>query len=238
MSEANPSQKHTSSAQSHAYLESSYEADREIDQFLSELNEEMLGVLSTLFLRLERSDEDGFCALLPAYLEMTFACVDHIAPPTFDEFDAWDDARMLSAASLLGLPRAMETLLKAGARAFSEREKSSPLALASRSQSPKAQQCLEILLAHGASVNNAGSRGESPLHVAAGAGRVDLCLFLLERGADYRRLNAKGQTPWSWAVSLSQRDAAAAIHAWAEASEIVSHLPTIAPAAPAPARRI
>lgn len=239
MHEISPSQKESPSmalTRLREHWEAPSEMERDMEEHIHKLHEEMLYVLSGLFGFLDRGDEEQFCAALPEYLKMSFADADHLAPPTFDEFDCWDDARMLSVACSQGLPRAAEILLQAGARAFNEREKTSPLFAAACSCSPKARECIEILLANGSTVFQISASGESALHVAAASGRVDLCLLLLEKGADYACHNAIGQTPWERAIGCVQLDTAAAIHAWVEASEISASLPS--PAYPSPARRI
>jgi FOG: Ankyrin repeat len=49
-------------------------------------------------------------------------------------------------------------------------------------------------------VNARNSRGETPLHCAAGSGHSDVVRLLLERGADPEARDVSGRTPDSYAL--------------------------------------
>lgn len=54
--------------------------------------------------------------------------------------------------------------------------------------------CIELLLAHGAKLNDVASKGKTPLHVAMVYCGPEVIRFLLAKGADPLAKDAKGQT--------------------------------------------
>ena len=52
---------------------------------------------------------------------------------------------------------------------------------------------MELLVKHGAKVNDTDRLGQTPLHVAAQGGRVGVARFLLANGADQNLKTAAGQ---------------------------------------------
>jgi ankyrin repeat protein len=67
---------------------------------------------------------------------------------------------------------------------------------------------MEILLAHGAHVNDAGEHGYSPLHNAVEQGRRDAVEWLVKHGADVLARNDAGETPEDLATLLGEGEIA------------------------------
>jgi ankyrin repeat protein len=69
--------------------------------------------------------------------------------------------------------------------------------------------CVRILVAKGADVNQAAVDGSGPLLVAVQNGRYDVARFLLDHGADPKLTNAKGWTPLYLAVKNRNQESTA-----------------------------
>ena len=67
---------------------------------------------------------------------------------------------------------------------------------------------LELLVTHGARVNEAGEHGYTPLHNAVEQGKLDAVLWLLAHGADRTARNNAGETPAELARVLGEEDVA------------------------------
>ena len=66
---------------------------------------------------------------------------------------------------------------------------------------------VELLLASGADLESPETdSGATPLHVAAGWGRVDVVRFLLAQGANPKSKNKQGLTPEQVAAASQQQD--------------------------------
>lgn len=70
---------------------------------------------------------------------------------------------------------------------------------------------IDTLLAHGANPNAATVDGQTPLMAAASKGMADAAVLLIEAGADYSLLDARGVTAAGLAYRAEQQDTAAAI---------------------------
>jgi len=69
--------------------------------------------------------------------------------------------------------------------------------------------CVQILVAKGADVNQAAVDGSGPLLVAVQNGHYDIARFLLDHGADAKLTNAKGWTPLYLAVKNRNQESTA-----------------------------
>ncbi len=69
--------------------------------------------------------------------------------------------------------------------------------------------CVQILVAKGADVNQAAVDGSAPLLVAVQNGHYDIARFLLDHGADPKLTNAKGWTPLYLAVKNRNQESTA-----------------------------
>lgn len=108
----------------------------------------------------------------------------------------------LHYASRKGYVRLIEKLIKVGANVnekitkiaeFDERLKpQTPLQLSADSGH---KNCCEILLKHGASVNERNSNGQTALHIAAIRGNADVVIVLLKNGASLKLQSDDGHTP-------------------------------------------
>ena len=70
---------------------------------------------------------------------------------------------------------------------------------------------MEVLLAHGAHVNEAGEHGYAPLHNAVEQGHLDAVLWLVAHGANMSLRNAAGETPADLARILREESIAEAL---------------------------
>jgi len=66
--------------------------------------------------------------------------------------------------------------------------------------SSSSEEIAHLLVERGAVVSAVNSRGDTPLHVAAGAGHVETMALLLSRGADIAAGNVVGYTPLHFAI--------------------------------------
>ena len=82
----------------------------------------------------------------------------------------------------------------------------SPLILAVCSAHSYDDQCVELLLAHGADVTPADCNGRTALHHAAVFGNVALAKAFLERGAEVDAEDVEGNTPLLFAVPRRSRE--------------------------------
>lgn len=68
------------------------------------------------------------------------------------------------------------------------------------------QKILELLLKHGAKVNEPGEEGETAVMLAAGAGRLAILKRLMEAKADLRQTDSGGQDALTYAVNAEHRE--------------------------------
>ncbi|MEJ1281449.1 hypothetical protein NN561_012399 [Cricetulus griseus] len=62
---------------------------------------------------------------------------------------------------------------------------------------------VRFLVEQGATVNQAGNEGRTPLHVAASCGYLDIARYLLSHGANIAAINSAGDMP----LDLAESDA-------------------------------
>ena len=67
--------------------------------------------------------------------------------------------------------------------------------------------CIQLLVKHGADVNQRDHLQQTPLHKIAKNGNTEIILFLLEHGADIRAKDSKGSTPLINAMTFQRHDA-------------------------------
>ena len=65
-------------------------------------------------------------------------------------------------------------------------------------------QVVHGLLEHGVKVNATDREGNTALHLAARAGRMDVVSYLIAQGADINAVNAYGDSPVAWAADSHQ----------------------------------
>lgn len=234
----NPAQKNMAFYDSPAYRESMWEMEWEMDRYAHECNEDMLSALSALFNLLSAGDEESFCNAFPAYMEMTFAMIDHRQSVNPYDEEERDEERLLSAACRLGLSRAALFLIESGAKVFISSEDSPPLLGAASSKAEGARSCIELLLERGSPLEQSNPRGEGALHLAARAGRADLCLLFLEKGLSPSATDARGLTASELASQTGLHDVAACIQSWIEAKVISSASARPSPAKHSPSARL
>ena len=205
------------------------EGDRLVSQGMDEAREEGLALLGRLERLLRQGDQDGFLRLLknqrqgPAKLA-TWHLDEEITPA--DDPDE-DGETLAMIAADLGLERALEGLLDAGAHPDVLIEQLTALRAAA---SAGHAGCVRLLLARGASVE--GPRGDDqqrvpPLSCACSLGQVECCLILLEAGADPQRQDWRGETAAQSARAKGTPGALAcaeAIDAWVEARDLAREL--------------
>ena len=92
---------------------------------------------------------------------------------------------------------AMQVLIDAGANPLLGMAKGSNAVMilaATRGATDKAAAGLRLLIAHGADVNAADTRGDRAIHVAAQQGLNDMVRLLVQLGADPTGANGSGKT--------------------------------------------
>lgn len=89
----------------------------------------------------------------------------------------------------------------AGIRSLSDRGRAHLLcsAIWMGQEQPGLLEMVTYLLSQGAPVNLAVEQGQTPLHLAAQAGRADVAEFLLQSGANAQAVDATGKTPLDYA---------------------------------------
>lgn len=131
---------------------------------------------------------------------MVTLLLQHGAAPSVEARDEWGNTPLLIAAGTVKVSEGW-TVTPVGAVAGS-----------SGPGEPSAE-VIDALLAAGAKVNLASSKGNTPLHIAASRGHVRTVKVLLARGADPALRNLAGETAEQLAARLGKSDVVAALRA-------------------------
>jgi ankyrin repeat protein len=121
------------------------------------------------------------------------------ADPSLINSHSHDGFTPLGLAVFFGQPKAVKTLLDAGADvnlASRESMKVTPLASASAARQ---LEIARVLIEHGADVNARAASDFTPLHESAASGKTDFAQLLLEHGADPNAKASDGKTPLDYA---------------------------------------
>ena len=106
-----------------------------------------------------------------------------------------------------GSLKAARALIEAGADlSLANNEGVQPLMLAAAKKN--GEYLVSLLISHGAGINAADSDGDTALHYAAELGNLHSMRVLLSAGANFKRINSRGDTPEASAERFLQRPVA------------------------------